>query len=467
MNPFLVRQVMLPAWQYLRRQDSLDVLASLEKTEWLTGDELADLQWRRVGRLLEHAYENVPYYREIMSQAGMDPASVIHTRSLAMLPLLDRSTIGRQGRFLRATNIAPDRFTPNSTGGSTGEPLRFFDDREGAGWADAAAWRSQRWYGVNVGDRCAYLWGANFDLSRFQGLSGYVRSRMLNIQMLPAWELGEGTALEFWKKLTAFRPRLLVAYAGAAYQWARLLGSHRKAIPSLAAVIVSAETLYDEWRCVIEDCFKVPVYNRYGGRDIKSVAQECPVRQGLHIHSEHVLVEIVRDGRLVPPGELGEIVVTRLDNYAMPFIRYRSGDLGVMADCSCTCGRGLPLLQKIEGRVQDAIVTADGKIVAGPFFPHMMKDCPDVKEFQVHQLDMDRLNILIVPYGRQPFTSRERIERLVRQHLGRRMQIQFEIRDAIPLTAAGKRRVIVSHLQRAAGTTDRRQMRDSVRHVDG
>jgi phenylacetate-CoA ligase len=336
---------------------------------------------------------------------------------------------------------------PNGTGGSTGEPLRFFDDREEAGWSDAAMWRSHRWYGVDVGDRCSYLWGADFDLSRFQGFNGRLRSRVLNLLMLPAWELGERTSPRFWKQLSDFRPRLLIAYAGAIYKWARLLGNDRDPIPGLKAIVVSAETLYDEWRNVIENCFKVPVYNRYGGRDIKFVAQECTSRKGLHINSENVLVEIVRDGKPVSPGELGEIVVTRLDNFAMPFIRYRSGDLGVMANCSCECARSLPLLQKVEGRIQDAIVTTDGRIVSGPFFAHLMKDCPEVKEFQIHQLAAHRLLILIVLHGLQAFTSRDRIERVVHQYMGPNMQIEFDVRDAIPLTPSGKRRVSVSHLQ--------------------
>jgi len=239
---------------------------------------------------------------------------------------------------------------------------------------------------------------------------------------------------------------LLVAYAGALYEWARLLGEQRTRVPSLSAIIVSAETLRDEWRKVIEDCFNVPVYNRYGGRDIKFVAQECPARQGMHINAENLFVEIVKDGHPAPPGQLGEIVITRLDNFAMPFIRYRSGDLGRMSDSSCHCGRGLPVLETVEGRVQDAIMTSDGKVISGLFFPHMLKDCPEVKHFQVHQMALDRLDIHVVLHDTQPFTSRQRIERLVRQHVGTDMQIQFEIRDVIPVASSGKRQVTVSHL---------------------
>jgi phenylacetate-CoA ligase len=446
MNPAILKRIVLPAWQYARGQNSLELLPYLERTQWLTSTELMDLQWERVGTLLQHAYEKVPYYCEIMREGEISPALIVRERSLARLPLLSRSTISQQSDRLRATNMPSTRFLPNGTGGSTGEPLRFFDDRDGVGWGDAAVFRSHRWYGVDVGERLCYLWGSNFDLSRFKGLTGRIRSRALNLLMLPAWELSQEKVSEFWIRVREFRPRLLLGYAGALHDWARLLGNTRDRIPGLSAVIVSAETLYDEWRTVIEECFKVPVYNRYGGRDISFVAQECPVRQGLHINAENVLVEILVDGQAAAPGELGEIVITRLDNFAMPFFRYRSGDLGIMASYPCECGRSLPLLQKVEGRVQDAIVTANGRIISGLFFAHMMKDCPDVKEFQVHQLAMDRLMIAIVLHPARTFASKQRIERIVRQYMGSDLEILFELRESIPVSRSGKRRITISHL---------------------
>ena len=450
MKPYLLRRLILPAWQRAKGQNSLELLPYLDKTQWLPRDELEGLQWRRVAALLEHAYEHVPYYREFMRERQIDPESLVRRRSLETLPLLDRQIINQQRDRLRATNVRAERFVPNGTGGSTGEPLLFFDDRDQAGWSEAAVWRSHRWYDVDVGERCAYLWGANFDLSEFQGFSGRLKSRVLNLLMLPAWELSEPTASRLWKQLCEFKPRLLVAYTGALHHWARLLGDDRDPVPGLSAIIVSAEMLYEETRRVIESCFKVPVYNRYGGRDLHFVAQECRAQNGLHMNSENLLVEIVKDGRQVPPGELGEIVITRLDNFVMPFVRYRSGDLGVMNNDVCECGRSLPLLEKIEGRVQDAILTVEGRIISGPFFAHVMKDCPDVREFQVHQLAISRLLIVIVLQGERQFVSRSRIERIAQQYMGRNMQIEFDVRDSIPLTRTGKRRVIVSHLSASA-----------------
>lgn len=446
MNATFLRRIVLPTWQYVKGQNGFQLLRYLDQTQWLTPRELEDLQWRRIGELLEHAYAHVPYYSDVMRRAGVDPASLVRERSLARLPLLDRATINERTTSLRADNFADDRFVANGTGGSTGEPLRFFDDRDGSGWGTAAVWRAQRWLGIDIGEPCAYLWGASFDLTSFRGASGRLKSRLLNMLMLSAWELSASTAPLFWEQLVAFRPRLLVAYAGALHELATLLGPDREAIPGLRAIIVSADLLTEAARVTIEACFKVPVHNRYGGRDIKFVAQECTAKKGLHINAETVFVEIVKDGQAVAAGGLGEIVVTRLDNFAMPFVRYRSGDLAVVSDSACTCGRSLPLLQQLEGRVQDAIVTPEGRIISGLFFFHMFKDCPDVKAFQIHQTLVNRLLILIVPSGPAGFVSRPGVARIIRQHFGAEMGVEFEVRQDIPLTRSGKRRVVVSHL---------------------
>src|SRR5690349_19660645 len=215
MNRFLLKHAILPAWQRLKRQNSLRLLPQLEKSQWVPAGDLLDLQWTRLGALLKHAHDNVPYYQKIIRARQINLQAIARQRSLEALPLLDRGTITAERDRLQAVNVAAHRFVPNGTGGSTGEPLRFFDDSQESGWSDAAIWRSHRWFGVDVGDRCSYLWGSNFDLSRFQGFSGRLRSRLLNLQMLPAWDLGEKTAARFYEMLCDFRPRLLLGYAGA------------------------------------------------------------------------------------------------------------------------------------------------------------------------------------------------------------------------------------------------------------
>lgn len=446
MNAALLRRVILPAWYRAKGEAGFLRLRELEQTQWLSPSELQDLQWSRLGTLLEHAYQHVPYYTDAMDRTGSAPRALVRNRSLASLPLLDRATVREQAQSLRTHHFSPQRYVANTTGGSTGEPLRFLDDREGYGWTTAAVWRAQRWLGIDIGERCAYLWGAELDLNGFASATGRLKSAVLNMLMLPAWALGDERACEFWDQLRAFKPKLLVAYAGAVDRMASLVGPDREAIAGLRAVVVSAELLSERARANIEACFKVPVYNRYGGRDLTFVAQECPDRQGLHINAEHVMVEIVTDGRLAQPGELGEVVLTRLENFAMPFVRYRTGDLAAMAPSPCTCGRSLPLLQRLEGRLQDAIVTPEGRMVSGLLFFHMFKDCPEVRSFQVHQMALDELSINVVLAAGSEFVSRPRVDRIMREFFGAAMRVTFDVRDDIPLTRAGKRRIVVSHL---------------------
>ena len=446
MPPFVLRSIALPTWQRLTGQSSLAALNNLEESQWLSIEEQTEQQWQQIGTLLDHAWKNVPYYRKLLKDLGVTPAEISSSRNLVKLPLLDRKIVNTKYEQLIAHSV-PNKFVRfNSTGGSTGEPLRFLDDLRGVGISQAAGWRAERWYGVNIGERRAYLWGANFDLTRYQGFNGKVRVWLHNLLMLPAWRLNEDSATSFFNEVHSFRPRMLLGYAGSVFQWAKLLRFERHSIPTLKAIIVSGETLYDNWREGIEQTFGVPVYNRYGGRDLNFLAQECPEYRNLHVAAENAYIEIVRENRPAEPGETGEIVLTKLNNYVMPFIRYRTGDLGVMSATSCPCGRGLPVLDRIEGRVQDVIVTADGRVVSGLLFAHLMKDCPEVREFQVHQIALNHLTFLLVTEPQGALPSQSRIERVVHDYMGSDMHINYEFRDEIPLTRSGKRRICISHL---------------------
>jgi phenylacetate-CoA ligase len=464
MNPSLVRRVTIPHFRF-KGQDGLRVLDDLEQSQWLSPDRLADLQWQRIGDLLAHAATHVPYYRQAMRDQGLTPDGIVDERSLARMPILERKTVRQEGQRLLAENIPSKRLQRNRTGGSTGEPLHFFNDTQEAGHVYAAFWRSERWCGARIGERQAYLWGADFDLAPYQSLMGRLKTWASNYLMLPAWELSRDNATELWHKLVRFRPGLLIGYAGALYEWSRLLSAERMGaecmgaertryqqhpVPELKGIIASAETLFPHWRQAIEQTFGVPVYNRYAGRDTKFVAQECSEHSGLHVAAENCYLEIVRDDQPAKPGELGEIVVTLLHNWAMPFIRYRTGDLGVQGEGLCSCNRGLPMLASVDGRVQDVLRTAGGKLISGLLFAHLMKDCPEVKEFQVHQTALDELIILLVTDPPKSLPSRGRIERVIREYFGPDMRTIFEFRGQISLgdtaTSSGKRRISISHL---------------------
>lgn len=440
------KNVILPLWGGARGYSETRELKVLEKSQWLTSGEIADLQWERLRELLWHSWNNVPYYRQVMESAGVTPDSLADGRSLQQLSTIDKATVNQQRARLIAGNINPNRHVPNSTSGSTGEPLRFLDDRKLISRAQAGAWRGDSWAGAPVGARQAHLWGSDFDVSAYDGLVGRIRSTIWNRLTLPAWRLSVDTAPEFLTTLQSYRPRVLVAYSGALYHWARLLEFRKCTIPGLQGIIATAETLFDDWRVKIEETFGVPVFNRYGARDLKMVAQECPEHKGLHITAENLYVEIMNGNQPAQPGELGEIVITRLENWVMPFIRYRTGDLGIMSSQVCSCGRGLPLLDRVEGRVQDGFYTPDGRVITGPFFGRLMRQCPEIVEYQVHQTEINKLIIKVVTNPLNSLPSRNKIEEAIREYLGKTISAEFELVDEIPLTKSGKRRFIISHI---------------------
>jgi len=440
------RNVILPTWDGMRGYSTRSKLRELEASQWLSPDEIADLQWDRLRTLLRHAWDNVPYYRQVMEQAGVTPNELADSRSLEPLPTLSKATINQQRDQLIARNYSPGQYIENSTSGSTGEPLRFVEDRQQMSWSLGAAWRAEAWAGGGLGVRHAYLWGSDFDVSAYEGVAGRVRAVLWNRLTVPAWRLSQDTAVPFLESFRSYRPRVLVGYAGALYHWARLLEFEPHIIPGLRGIVSTAENLFDEWRTQIEATFSVPVFDRYGSRDSKMIGQECTEHKGLHITAENCYLEILQGDRPAPPGELGEIVITRLENPAMPFIRYRTGDLGVVSGRTCSCGRGLPLLDRVEGRVQDALQTPDGRVITGPFFGRLMRQCAEIVEYQVHQTDLTHLLIKVVTNPPRDLPSRGKIERAIWDYLGDTIRIEFELVDEIPLTKSGKRRFIISHL---------------------
>jgi len=232
---------------------------------------------------------------------------------------------------------------------------------------------------------------------------------------------------------------LIVGYVSSLEQFAAFLQKERLALPKVRSVIAAAEPLFPAVRTAIEAAFGAPVYNSYGSREFMSIAGECEQRQGLHINGENLVVE-TRNGQSDEPSEL---LVTDLHNYGMPFVRYATGDLGTISAMRCPCGRGLPMLESIEGRVLDTLRTADGRTVPGEFFPHLLKEVPEFAQYRVEQRTLD--HVVISAVLNQPLS--ERSAALLRDEIGKVFgaATRWELQPVseIPALRSGKRRVTV------------------------
>lgn len=258
----------------------------------------------------------------------------------------------------------------------------------------AAKLRHRRWYGYDFGERVAYLWGAQRD-TIVRGLRGRLRRWLRQERWVSAFQISQEDMMGLIHLLNNWRPQLLVGYPSALQAFARFVQQKELRVHPPNAVECSAEKLWPAQRQEIESVLGVPVFDVYGSREFGAIAAECLAHQGLHLFTDTHIVEVLRDGRPVQPGEVGEIVITCLTNYAMPFIRYRTGDLGVLADQSCACGRTLPLLADVVGRSNALVSLPDGRLVHGAFFSYFFYHQPGVHRYRIHQPRRAEIRVLL------------------------------------------------------------------------
>jgi len=417
----------------------------LELSQWQPREVVLETQWQHLGRLVRHAYDRVPFYRQRMDEVGLDPDRLCGPDDYRRLPVLTRDDLRSHKDELVAAGFPRKKLIPNGSGGSTGEPVPFFHDAAHVAASQAAKLRNFRWAGWEPGDAWARLWGSNFDVAPHQKLRGQISERLMRVRWLSCFEMTDASMERYARELAVFQPEVIEAYVNPLYLFCRFL-RERGLVGTIQprGAIVSAETLYDYHRDEIESVLGCKVFNRYGCREVGDVAHECSAGR-MHLNVETVFTEFMVDDRPALPGEDADIVVTPLDLYGMPMLRYRVDDIGSPEVGDCPCGRSLPLMRMVQGRVQDLIVTRSGQHLTGVFFAHLLKQL-DVQRFQVVQDSLDSLDFSIVP---GPAFGRQQIEYVTQKFLEYtrgEIQLRMHITNDIPLSASGKHRVTVSRV---------------------
>jgi phenylacetate-CoA ligase len=356
-----------------------------EATQFLPAAALRALQLARLRALLEHAVARCPLYRERFAALGLRPGDIQSRDDLRCIPILEKHDIQQQRDRLVAEGWPTNDLIANQTGGSTGRPISFFLCRARKCSRAAATLRHNRWAGWEVGDKVALLWGAPRDAAI--GWRARLRRRLLERTLyLDVAHVTENKLAAFHETLKRYRPRVLLAYAQAAVLFARYLHARGLTPYRPHALVTSAEVLEPAQRALLQEVFGTPVFNRYGCREVSVIASECPAHAGLHVMAEGLLVEVVRGERPAAAGEVGSILVTDLLNEAMPLIRYRIGDVGTWEAGDCPCGRGLPRLRYVAGRVTDFLVGTDGRLVSGVFLAtYVVAHRPGLGQVQIYQ----------------------------------------------------------------------------------
>lgn len=438
--------VIFPLHEALKKHTTVEVRRGMEHSQWLKPDEIRQLQVQNLRAFLKDVQVHVPYYRRLFAELRFDSESIDSVQKLAKLPLLSKPEIRQHLDDMKADDA--ERLARFNTGGSSGEPLIFYIGSRRVSHDVAAKWRATRWWGVDIGDPEAVIWGSPIELGA-QDKIRLLRDKLLRTHLIPAFEMSSEKLDGFIRQIQQIRPKMLFGYPSALAHIASHAEKKGVALNNLGIKVafVTSERLYDHQRAKIESVFACPVANGYGGRDAGFIAHQCP-EGGMHITAEDIIVEIVdKQGQPLPNGELGEIVVTHMATRDFPFIRYRTGDMGILSDKVCACGRGLPLLEEIQGRTTDFVVAQDGTVLHGLALIYVLRDLEGVDSFKITQDSLDKTTVQIVKTLKYQAAYEQKIIDEFKKRLGQAVTIKIEYTDYIPKERSGKFRYVISHVK--------------------
>lgn len=452
-TPFL-RRVAIPAGARLAGYgEVMPYLRGLEASQWWSPAQIQELQNQKLRRLIAHVYQHVPFYRQVMQERGLTPSDFRSTDDLVKLPIVDKYVLtSNYPDAIRDHSLPRSRLIHAASSGSTAERLHYWTTKsqKAKKWAGLFRW----WEMVGWAFGRPYF---TFQLAPNQGFKGWklfgeLEWRLLRHQWLSAQEMTDDILAVYVERLRQAQPVLLRSYAATVYYLALRMNAagHNAPIP---AILTTGEMLTPDMRAAIEQAFAPGrVHNEYGG-DGMQIACECAQHAGLHINAETIFVEIVRAGRRVAPNELGEVVLTNLEATATPFIRYNIQDVAALDPAACACGRGLPRLSRLEGRLTDLFVTADGHWLTVHQFTAFFSKVLSVKAFQVIQRQVDDILIRLVVDESFSAADHQRILDTFRGYMGPENHFELDFVAEIPLTPTGKRRFFISEVIAGTGNT--------------
>jgi phenylacetate-CoA ligase len=421
----------------------------LKETEFKSRNELEKIQLARLQSLLLHTYTHVPYYRQIFDQNGIKPSQVISLADIAKFPMLSKDDVRKNIHFsMFASNHKKKEMHKINTSGSTGEPFVCYADKFQLEVRFATTLRALEMTGWRFGDKQIRLWHQTLGMNKTQVAKEKIDAWFMKRKFIPAFEMTQENVNWLLLKMNKFKPQLVDGYAESLNFLAESANINLSWKPK--AIMSSAQELTDDTRLKIENLFQTKVYDKYGSREFSGIAYQCEFSENHHVQDESYLVELLVEGRTARPGEVGEIVITDLNNYSTPMIRYRIGDLAVAVDQKeCPCGRNHSLIGKITGRTQALVACSNGVWLPGTFFAHFFKDFDyAIKHYQVFQEEFGSFEIRVVPNPQFSSQVSEVIVHELQKYAGNMTTIRFKIVESIPLVKTGKRTPVISLLRK-------------------
>lgn len=393
----LRRAVFEPLYNLKNNSPKLHYWKELEKTQYLSLPELQDIQWRRLQKLYTFIWDSNKFYRSRLQEVGLHSHSIKEPADIKNIPILTKAEIRENCDLMISDGFDRKSLLRFKTGGSTGKALDIYLTEECSELRNACARRADRWTGWEPGEPIGAAWGN-------PKLPVTIKDKILHNLLQPCiyldtMSITPASVRKFagsWEKV---QPTLLYGHAHSLFILAQYI--QELGCPQIkpTGILSTSMMLLPHERKLIEQVFSCKVTDRYGCEEVSLIGCECEKHDGMHMNIEHLVIEFIKDdGTTAKAGEAGNIVITDLMNFAMPFIRYKVEDVGTPMDTVCSCGRGLPLMRNITGRVADFLVTKNGEKVAGiSLIENTLTEIAGIDQMQIIQNSLDDMLVNIVP----------------------------------------------------------------------
>jgi phenylacetate-CoA ligase len=445
MLTWLSKHVFFPLWEFKDGAHRAQYLRELTTSQWLDAPTLRERQWERARHIVQYAYEHCDYYRARFDAAGSNGV-LRHWDDFRRLPILTKQDIRANEDALLSRDFARNDLVAAKTGGSTGLSLKLYSDLQCQQIRNAAAMRSDQWAGWDIGIKVAAIWG-NPPVA--DTLKKKLRNLLLDrVFYLDTMQVNDHSVQRFadeWRRSDA---RVLFGHSHSLYIVAMYLRRLDIAGIRPRGIISTSMMLLEPERRVIEEVFRCKVNDRYGCEEVSLIASECDRREGLHLNVDHVVVEFLDDnGSPVADGDEGNIVVTDLVNRGMPLIRYRVEDVGVPSGRTCSCGRGLPLMERVTGRSADFLKRPDGTLVAGvSLVERTLTAIAGLEQLQLVQDDLHRIRANVVKDSAFCDATERALLTELQAVFGAEVSVEIVYLPALDQTRSGKYRFAICNV---------------------
>lgn len=423
------------------RQNVMKYYQFMDKAQWWPRERLTEYQNNKLFETISVAYNETNFYRDLFESQGLTPNDIKKTEDLKKIPVVTKDML-RKAYPKKCTRNSGYKWQESFTSGSTGSPFVVRVDSHSMSISRALMLFRANFSGWGIGESFLQT-GMTLD----RGIIKNIKDFLLRVSYVSAFDLSDRTLDKYLELIDSKNHKYIMGYASSLYCLARRADEVGFNKP-LYGVVSWGDNMFNHYREIIERQFKTRVTDTYGCGEGIQVAAQCGHNNGAyHIFMPHVFVEFIENGQPVSEGELGEIILTRLDPGAMPLIRYQIGDIGRgCSDESCSCGRGLKMLTKIEGRNSDIVRTPNGNKLIVHFFTGIFEYVTSINSFQVVQNTIDQILIKIVPMYNFSDKDWEYIKNEIHMKGDKELKIHLEIVNDIPLEKSNKRRFVISNI---------------------